>query len=310
MAASALCANAQETAVTVWENVESTVNAVVLTPASGDALANYNKLVGTEEGQAALAGGDKVRISYTGAVAGTVIYVQNRSSQNIAEIGVYAPKISEGDGSIEFYVNDAAREAIVANGLYVRFNNSTHITRIEVLKYDKDAAGTPAPTETITWQGTLEGASAFVDYRYAPAKTYLLEALAPGKKIKVYMSGVEEGNAIYFQVYGTGTNLNNETALEAGATAYELEVTQDDIDKIQGNKPGEGILIKHSGAGLITHYVTVPAETGGDDPTTGLENVAVGDGLGEVRAYNVYGQRVSPTAKGLVIINGKKIYNR
>lgn len=307
MTASALCANAQETAVTVWENAESTVNAVVLTPASGDALANYNKLVGTEEGQAALAGGDKVRISYTGAVAGTVIYVQNKSSQNIAEIGAYAPRISEGDGSIEFYVNDAAREAIVKNGLYVRFNKAaTYITRIEVLKYDKDAAGTPAPTETITWQGTLEGASASIDFRYAPVKTYLLDALAPGKKIKVYMSGVEEGNAIYFEVYGTGSNLNKETALEAGATAYELEVTQDDIDLMQE----KGMLIKHSSTGLITHYVTVPAETGGDDPTTGLENVAVDDVLGEVRAYNVYGQRVSPTAKGLVIINGKKIYNR
>lgn len=50
--------------------------------------------------------------------------------------------------------------------------------------------------------------------------------------------------------------------------------------------------------------------TNGDNPS-GIEDIVVNEAnAGEVKAYNLQGIQVAPDTKGLIIINGKKVYNK
>ena len=46
--------------------------------------------------------------------------------------------------------------------------------------------------------------------------------------------------------------------------------------------------------------------------SSGIDDIVVGEGEinGEVKAYNLQGIEVAPDTKGLIIINGKKVYNK
>lgn len=44
--------------------------------------------------------------------------------------------------------------------------------------------------------------------------------------------------------------------------------------------------------------------------SAGIDNITVDNQNGEVKAYNLYGIEVNPQTKGLIIVNGKKVYNR
>lgn len=293
--------------VVVWEG--SSAATLRFTPESGSFLDNYNKLVGDAEGQANLSAGDKIKFYYTGAAADDQVWFQDMEWNNIMAIDMNSPTIEAGDGSYEFMVNVAAVEAIKQKGIMLRRPNSSSytFTKVEVIKAQVgDDVIVPDASETIVWSGSAKGSTS-VDFRYDPNKSALLGAdLQPGKFIKVYMSDVEEGDQIYIKETASWECLNTQTTMTAGTQVFSMELTEDIINKIKTS----GMIIQRQGNGTTydfeIRYVTV-ANTG----TTGLGSI-VGRPVSSDNdaVYNLCGQRVSASHKGLVIKNGRKYINR
>lgn len=293
--------------VVVWEG--SSAATLRFTPESGSFLDNYNKLVGDAEGQANLSAGDKIKFYYTGAAADDQVWFQDMEWNNIMAIDMNSPTIEAGDGSYEFMVNVAAVEAIKQKGIMLRRPNSSSytFTKVEVIKAQTgDDVIVPDASETIVWSGSAKGSTS-VDFRYDPNKSALLGAdLQPGKFIKVYMSDVDEGDQIYIKETASWECLNSQTIMTAGTQVFSMELTEDIINKIKTS----GMIIQRQGNGTTydfeIRYVTV-ANTG----TTGLGSI-VGRPVSSDNdaVYNLCGQRVSASHKGLVIKNGRKYINR
>lgn len=293
--------------VVVWEG--SSAATLRFTPESGSFLDNYNKLVGDAEGQANLSAGDKIKFYYTGAAADDQVWFQDMEWNNIMAIDMNSPTIEAGDGSYEFMVNVAAVEAIKQKGIMLRRPNSSSytFTKVEVIKAQTgDDVIVPDASETIVWSGSAKGSTS-VDFRYDPNRSALLGAdLQPGKFIKVYMSDVEEGDQIYIKETASWECLNTQTTMTAGTQVFSMELTEDIINKIKTS----GMIIQRQGNGTTydfeIRYVTV-ANTG----TTGLGSI-VGRPVSSDNdaVYNLCGQRVSASHKGLVIKNGRKYINR
>lgn len=293
--------------IVVWEG--SLASTLRFTPESGSYLDNYNKLVGDAEGQANLSAGDKIKFYYTGAAAEDQVWFQDMEWNNIMAIDMNSPTIEAGDGSYEFMVNVAAVEAIKQKGIMLRRPNSSSytFTKVEVIKAQVgDDVIVPDASETIVWSGSAKGSTS-VDFRYDPNKSALLGAdLQPGKFIKVYMSDVDEGDQIYIKETASWECLNSQTIMTAGTQVFSMELTEDIINKIKTS----GMIIQRQGNGTTydfeIRYVTV-ANTG----TTGLGSI-VGRPVSSDNdaVYNLCGQRVSASHKGLVIKNGRKYINR
>lgn len=293
--------------VVVWEG--SSAATLRFTPESGSFLDNYNKLVGDAEGQANLSAGDKIKFYYTGAAADDQVWFQDMEWNNIMAIDMNSPTIEAGDGSYEFMVNVAAVEAIKQKGIMLRRPNSSSytFTKVEVIKAQVgDDVIVPDASETIVWSGSAKGSTS-VDFRYDPNKSALLGAdLQPGKFIKVYMSDVDEGDQIYIKETASWECLNSQTIMTAGTQVFSMELTEDIINKIKTS----GMIIQRQGNGTTydfeIRYVTV-ANTG----TTGLGSIVGRPASSDNDAvYNLCGQRVSASHKGLVIKNGRKYINR
>lgn len=293
--------------VVVWEG--SSAATLRFTPESGSFLDNYNKLVGDAEGQANLSAGDKIKFYYTGAAADDQVWFQDMEWNNIMAIDMNSPTIEAGDGSYEFMVNVAAVEAIKQKGIMLRRPNSSSytFTKVEVIKAQTgDDVIVPDASETIVWSGSAKGSTS-VDFRYDPNKSSLLGAdLQPGKFIKVYMSDVDEGDQIYIKETASWECLNSQTIMTAGTQVFSMELTEDIINKIKTS----GMIIQRQGNGTTydfeIRYVTV-ANTG----TTGLGSIVGRPASSDNDAvYNLCGQRVSASHKGLVIKNGRKYINR
>lgn len=293
--------------VVVWEG--SSAATLRFTPESGSFLDNYNKLVGDAEGQANLSAGDKIKFYYTGAAADDQVWFQDMEWNNIMAIDMNSPTIEAGDNSYEFMVNVAAVEAIKQKGIMLRrpSNASYTFTKVEVIKAQVgDDVIVPDASETIVWSGSAKGSTS-VDFRYDPNKSALLGAdLQPGKFIKVYMSDVDEGDQIYIKETASWECLNSQTIMTAGTQVFSMELTEDIINKIKTS----GMIIQRQGNGTTydfeIRYVTV-ANTG----TTGLGSIVGRPASSDNDAvYNLCGQRVSASHKGLVIKNGRKYINR
>lgn len=293
--------------VVVWEG--SSAATLRFTPESGSFLDNYNKLVGDAEGQANLSAGDKIKFYYTGAAADDQVWFQDMEWNNIMAIDMNSPTIEAGDGSYEFMVSVAAVEAIKQKGIMLRRPNSSSytFTKVEVIKAQVgDDVIVPDASETIVWSGSAKGSTS-VDFRYDPNKSALLGAdLQPGKFIKVYMSDVDEGDQIYIKETASWECLNSQTIMTAGTQVFSMELTEDIINKIKTS----GMIIQRQGNGTTydfeIRYVTV-ANTG----TTGLGSIVGRPASSDNDAvYNLCGQRVSASHKGLVIKNGRKYINR
>lgn len=293
--------------VVVWEG--SSAATLRFTPESGSFLENYNKLVGDAKGQANLSAGDKIKFYYTGAAEGDQVWFQNMEWNNIVEIDLNSPTIEAGDNSYEFMVNVAAVEAIKQKGIMLRRPNgaSYTFTKVEVIKAQiGDDVVVPDASETIVWSGSAKGSTS-VDFRYDPNKSALLGAdLQPGKFIKVYMSDVDEGDQIYIKETASWECLNSQTTMTAGTQVFAMELTADIIDKIKTS----GMIIQRQGNGTTydfeIRYVTV-ANTG----ATGLDSIVSRPASsGNDAVYNLCGQRVDASHKGIVIKNGRKYINR
>lgn len=292
--------------IVVWEG--SLASTIRFTPESGSYLDNYNKLVGDAKGQANLSAGDKIKFYYTGAAAEDQVWFQDMEWNNIMAIDNSSPTIDAGDGSYEFMVNVAAVEAIKQKGIMLRRPNSSSytFTKVEVIKAQiGDDVIVPDASETIVWSGSATGSTS-VDFRFDPNRSALLGAdLQPGKFIKVYMSDVEEGDQIYIKETASWECLNTQTTMTAGTQVFSMELTEDIINKINTS----GMIIQRQGNGTTydfeIRYVTV-ANTG----TTGIGSVENNKVSDDNAVYNLSGQRVDASYKGLVIKNGRKYINR
>lgn len=293
--------------VMVWSGSANTT--IRFTPETGSYLENYNKLVGDAVGQANLSAGDKIRIIYTDAAEGDQIWFQNMSWDNISEIDNPMPQLQAGDGSYEFTVNDDAVKAIKEKGIMLRRPNeaSYTFTQVEVIKaiIDENVI-VPDASETIVWSGSATGDSS-VDFRYDPNKSKLLDALQQGYYLKVYMSNVEEDDQIYIKECTNWECLNSQTIMTAGTQVFTMELTAGIIDKIKNS----GMIIQRVGNGQVydfeIRYITIAK-----DNNAGIDSVEI-DEPEDPRnypAYNIHGQRVNHDTKGLIIINGRKYFNR
>lgn len=298
----------QYTSIIVWSG--SSAASIRFTPESGSYLKNYNNLVGNADGQANLSAGDKIRITYTGAAEGDQVWFQNMEWNNISEISNSMPELKAGDGNHEFTVNDDAVKAIKEKGIMLRRPSTASYSfiRVEVIKaVIDDSAVVPDASETIIWSGSATGDSS-IDFRYNPNKSKLLDAdLQSGKFIKVYMSDVEEGDQIYIKECTNWECLNSHTIMSADTEVFSMELTADIIDKIINC----GMIIQRVGNGKVydfeIRYITVA-----NTSTSHIDEIESdkSDHIRNVPAYNIYGQRVNPETKGLIIINGKKYFNR
>lgn len=119
------------------------------------------------------------------------------------------------------------------------------------------------------------------------------------------MSDVEEGDQIYIKETASWECLNTQTTMTAGTQVFSMELTEDIINKINTS----GMIIQRQGNGTTydfeIRYVTV-ANTG----TTGIGSVENTKVTSDNAVYNLSGQRVDASYKGLVIKNGRKYINR
>lgn len=296
-------------AITVWEG--ELAGTLRFTPESGSFLDNYNKLVGDAEGQANLSAMDAIKFYYTGAAEGDQVWFQNMEWNNLANIDPSTPTIAAGDGSYEFVCNEMAVAEIKEKGIMLRRPNESSytFTKVEVIKYVPDASVlVPGDGETVLWSGSVKANSGKA-FRYGDERANFIAALAVGKYLNVYMSDVVEGNQIYFKDVTTWGWLNEDKLnLTPGQQIYSYEITQTMIDRINVGSGDYGLLIQGKSTDEYEiRYVTISGEEIVTDIINALPVVDAGSGN---LYFNMKGQRVSPDTKGLLIKNGKKIFNR
>ena len=296
-----------EGAITVWEGQQ----AGNLRFMPGDA--NYDNLTGTGAGQGNLDAMDVIKFYYTGATEGDQVWFQDIDWSNIQSIDPSSPTITAGDGSYEFTVNAAAVAAIKEKGLMLRRPSSATytFTKVEVIKYVPDASiAVPGDGETVLWSGSVKAKNGKA-FRYGDERTNFINALVVGKYLNVYMSDVVEGNQIYFKDVTTwGWTNSDKLNLTAGQQIYSYQITQDMYNKINVGTGDYGLLIQ----GKNTDEYEIRFVTISDSEVTGSEDTGIQRVENTFRpvgvAYNLQGQRVSVSTKGLIIINGKKYLNK
>lgn len=241
--------NVSAEVITVWEGTSQAT--IRFTPESGGFLANYNKLVGSEEGQANLSAGDIIRFYYTGAAEGDQVWFQKLPNwDNIPSINPNTPTLVAGDGSYEININATAVADIKENGLILRRPDASSytFTKVEVEKAPQDLA-LPAEDEIILWSGSDKTGS--IDFRFDPYLSKVINAnLQVKDTIKVYLSDVDEGDQIYIKECKDWSPLNSNMSLTVGQQIMKLPLTQDIITKILENK----MIIQRSGGGKTYDY--------------------------------------------------------
>lgn len=291
-----------EGAIVVWEGLQ----AGNLRFMPGDA--NFTALTGSAEGQANLGAMDTIKFYYTGATENDQVWFQNVDWSNLQNIDPSSPTITAGDGSYEFVVNAAALAEILEKGIMLRRPSTAtySFTKVEVIKYVPDAnVAVPGDDETVLWSGSVKASSGKA-FRYGDERANFINALSVGKYLHVYMSNVVEGNQIYFKDVTTWGWINEgQINLTAEQQIYTFQVTQDMIDKVNVGSGDYGLLIQ----GKSTDEYEIRFVTISDSESTGIERVEnTFRPIGV--AYNLQGQRVSVSTKGLIIINGKKFLNK
>ena len=210
--------------VTIWEGTST--ESIYIAPGSD----LYNKLIGDASGQANLAKGDKIKFYYTGAEEGTEIWLQANWDGLSGEGSM--PSIS-GEGSCEFYINEADLAKIKEAGLRFRIGKGgCTFTKIEVVKANQGGGGGAADEITI-WEG--ESTS---NLRFWPGDanydllTAQLEAM---DVIKFYYTGAAEGDQVWFQ-NNEWSNLANidpaSPTITAGDGSYEFTVNEKALAEI------------------------------------------------------------------------------
>jgi hypothetical protein len=261
-----------------------------------------------------LAGLDKLKIYYTGATEGDELWIQDGTDwSGIAGIEPNSLTFAAGDGSVEVSVSDNAVATIKEKGIVFHYKTgSTYtMTKIEVIKYVPDASiAVPGDGETVLWSGSVKAKNGKA-FRYGDERTNFINALVVGKYLNVYMSDVVEGNQIYFKDVTTwGWTNSDKLNLTAGQQIYSYQITQDMYNKINVGTGDYGLLIQ----GKNTDEYEIRFVTISDSEVTGSEDTGIQRVENTFRpvgvAYNLQGQRVSVSTKGLIIINGKKYLNK
>lgn len=297
--------------ITIWEG-ESQSNLRFM---PGDA--NYDLLTAQLEAL------DIIKFYYTGAAEGDQVWFQNNEWSNLANIDPSTPTIDAGDGSYEFTVNAAALAEIIEKGIMLRRPSSSSytFTKVVVIKYVPETGVlVPGENETILWSGSVIAKNGKA-FRYGDERANFIAALAVGKYLNVYMSNVVEGNQIYFKAVSDWSWLNEDKLnLTPGQQLFSYQITQEMIDRINVGEGDYGLLIQ----GKNTDEYEIRFVTISDDEIT-TEVEGIEDNKSETifsnSYYNLQGQRlrvgehgsgmrVSSAAKGLVIVNGKKFFNK
>lgn len=294
-----------EGGITVWEGMQ----AGNLRFMPGDE--NYEMLMSN------LAGLDKLKIYYTGATEGDELWIQDGTDwSGIAGIEPNSLTFAAGDGSVEVSVSDNAVATIKEKGIVFHYKTgSTYtMTKIEVIKFVPDASVLmPGDDEYILWSGSVKAKNGKA-FRYGEERANFIAALVVGKKLNVYLSDVVAGNRIFLKETTTWSWVNEgKEDLEAGQQLYSIDITQEIIDKINNNTESDyGLLIQGrtgAGGGDADEYEIRFVTTTGKPVVDGIqrvENVTRNMGV----AYNLQGQRVNLNAKGIIILNGKKVFNK
>lgn len=289
--------------VKIWEG-ESSTGSLYWEPGS----AEYNKVFGDGKNQANAQAGDILRFYYKDAAADQQLWVQ--ANWDGVNIDGSTPTLQEGAGSCEFVLTQYAVDLFKANGIRFRRTNSGNaiytLTKVEIEKAKvEEGVKKPGTDEEILWEGN-ENKDYTVSFRYEPSKTTLIGKLAVGKYFNLYLSNVEEGDKVYFKECADWSFLNDGDAdLVAGRQVFSYEITQTWIDKITA---GGMVIQQHDSTGTYDYtfrYLTISNEPKADVDTA-ISNVAITTTENAV-IYNLAGQRVGANAKGLVIINGKKV---
>lgn len=236
--------------------------------------------------------GDKIVISYTGASDGIEFKVMDDFDRLPGSLQ-WCP--INGDGTIEQFLTPAAVAKLKAAGLEMIGNKFT-VTKVELLE------GKDNVTENTMWTGyfwmdewsTLELAkSCFNGINWADYKAIRFYSEAGRKDYVInVLREWGDGNKLADQTNMTMTNEYAELSLEGINMGEWLK----DFDKlmVQCNKEG-------GEAFNFTSIELIPL-------STGIQSVSISATDG--KAFNLAGQQVSADAKGLVIINGKKILNK
>lgn len=234
--------------------------------------------------------GDKIVISYTGADGGVEFKVMSdfhRLPGSLAWKGI------NGEGSFEQFLTVAAVNQIKESGLEIIGDNFT-CTKIELL------AGKDNVTEYTIWTGyfwmdewsTIEiHKSCFDGINWADYKAIRFYSEA-GRTDYVINVMATWSNKLGDQSTMTMTNEYAELSLEGVNMASILADT--DRLMIQCNKEG----------GAPFNFTSVELVPVSSDIQSISANVANG------KAFNLAGQQVNANAKGLVILNGKKVLNK
>ena len=140
-----------------------------------------------------------------------------------------------------------------------------------------------------------------------PAGTPLLiKTTTPGATVNVPVAASTPGSVgTNYLVAGDGSNVT----YDAGASHFYYILTNGQF-KAANNSPvavGKAYLSLPSAA--LANELTVNFEDG-DGDVTGIKNLTPALSQGEGVAYNLAGQRVNASHKGLVIVNGKKYLNK
>ena len=285
--------------ITIWEG-ESTSN---LRFWPGDA--NYDLLTAQLEAM------DVIKFYYSGAAEGDQVWFQNNEWSNLANIDPASPTIAAGDGSYEFTVNEKALAEIIEKGIMLRRPSSSSytFTKVVVIKYVPDASVlVPGEGETVLWQGSVKANSGKA-FRYGDERANFIAALAVGKYLNVYMSDVVEGNQIYFKDVTTWGWLNEDKLnLTPGQQIYSYQITQEMIDKINVGEGDYGLLIQ--GKTTDEYEIRFVTISGNEIVTDIINALPATDASYKDLYFNLKGQRVSSDTKGLIIKNGKKIFNK
>jgi len=283
--------------ITVWEG-ELAGNLRFM---PGDA--NYDKLT------ANLGAMDVIKFYYTGAAEGDQVWFQNIDWSNLVNIDPSTPTIAAGDGSYEFSVNDKAVAEIIEKGIMLRRPSTASytFTKVVVIKYVPDASIlVPGEGENVLWSGSVKANSGKA-FRYGDERANFIAALAVGKYLNVYMSNVVEGNQIYFKDVTTWDWINaDQLNLKPGQQVYSYQITQEMIDRINVGTGDYGLLIQGKSEDTYEiRFVTIS-----DNPiSAGMASVISSKAIRH-SYFDLQGRRVSPTAKGLIIKDGKKILNK
>ena len=284
--------------ITIWEGAST--ESLRFWPGS----TNYDLLV------AKLGAMDIIKFYYTGAAEGDQVWFQNNEWNNLANIDPATPTIAAGDGSYEFTVNEKALAEIVEKGIMLRRPNSSSytFTKVVVVKYVPDASViVPGDDETVLWSGSVKANSGKA-FRYGDERANFIAALSVGKFLNVYMSDVVEGNQIYFKDVTTWGWLNEDKLnLTPGQQVYSYQITQDMIDKINVGSGDYGLLIQGKSTDEYEiRYVTISDKEIVTDIISDMWNEVQYDN----QYFNLKGQRVNANTKGLIIVNGKKFFNK